>query len=30
MADKWRTVTAVTRGRETSDGAGVRLKRIIG
>ena len=30
MAGKWRKVTAVTRGQETSDGAGVRLKRIIG
>lgn len=30
MADKWRNVVAVTQGRETSDGAGVRLKRIIG
>ena len=26
----WRNVVAVTQGRETSDGAGVRLKRIIG
>jgi redox-sensitive bicupin YhaK (pirin superfamily) len=30
MPDKWRNVAQVTRGRETSDGAGVRLKRIIG
>lgn len=30
MIRQWRNVTAVTWGRETSDGAGVRLKRIIG
>jgi len=30
MARNWRAVTEVTFGRETSDGAGVRLKRIIG
>ncbi len=30
MTGNWRHVSAVTRGRETSDGAGVRLKRIIG
>lgn len=30
MTRQWRNVTAVTQGRETSDGAGVRLKRIIG
>jgi len=30
MTREWRNVTAVTWGRETSDGAGVRLKRIIG
>jgi len=30
MTRQWRNVTAVTWGRETSDGAGVRLKRIIG
>lgn len=30
MAKTWRNVAGVTRGRETSDGAGVRLKRIIG
>lgn len=30
MTGQWRNVTAVTQGRETSDGAGVRLKRIIG
>jgi len=27
---KWRSVASVTWGRETSDGAGVRLKRVIG
>lgn len=30
MTTKWRTVESVTLGRETSDGAGVRLTRIIG
>ncbi len=30
MTRQWRNVAAVTQGRETSDGAGVRLKRIIG
>ena len=30
MAKKWKKVAGVTRGRETSDGAGVRLTRIIG
>ncbi len=30
MSSSWRSVTRVTRGRETSDGAGVRLKRVIG
>lgn len=30
MTVNWRNVAAVTEGRETSDGAGVRLKRIIG
>lgn len=30
MTRRWRNITAVTSGRETSDGAGVRLKRIIG
>ena len=30
MAGKWRNVAAVFQGRETSDGAGVRLKRLIG
>ncbi|MBE9552556.1 MAG: pirin family protein, partial [Proteobacteria bacterium] len=30
MTRQWRNVAAVTMGRETSDGAGVRLKRIIG
>lgn len=30
MPGKWRNVAHVTHGRETSDGAGVRLKRIIG
>lgn len=30
MTRRWRNVEAVTWGRETSDGAGVRLKRIIG
>ncbi len=30
MTGEWRTVQDVTWGRETSDGAGVRLKRIIG
>ncbi|MDH3230208.1 MAG: pirin family protein [Alphaproteobacteria bacterium] len=30
MAANWRTVKSVTWGRETSDGAGVRLKRVIG
>ena len=30
MTINWRNVAAVTEGRETSDGAGVRLKRIIG
>ena len=30
MSMNWRSVESVTLGRETSDGAGVRLKRIIG
>ncbi|MEE8443900.1 MAG: pirin family protein [Alphaproteobacteria bacterium] len=30
MTKSWRGVTSVILGRETSDGAGVRLKRIIG
>ena len=30
MTRPWRNIEAVTWGRETSDGAGVRLKRIIG
>jgi redox-sensitive bicupin YhaK (pirin superfamily) len=30
MTYNWRTVESVTWGRETSDGAGVRLKRVIG
>ncbi|MDH5409814.1 MAG: pirin family protein [Alphaproteobacteria bacterium] len=30
MTTSWRNVASVTQGRETSDGAGVRLKRIIG
>jgi redox-sensitive bicupin YhaK (pirin superfamily) len=30
MTTDWRTVEGVTWGRETSDGAGVRLKRVIG
>ena len=30
MTADWRTVEKVTWGRETSDGAGVRLKRVIG
>jgi len=30
MATSWRAVEGVTWGRETSDGAGVRLKRVIG
>ena len=30
MATIWRTVQSVTWGHETSDGAGVRLKRVIG
>lgn len=30
MTTNWRTVESVTWGRETSDGAGVRLKRVIG
>lgn len=30
MSSNWRNVATVARGRETSDGAGVRLKRVIG
>lgn len=30
MVSKWRNVSGTVRGRETSDGAGVRLTRIIG